>query len=201
MLTNSSSITLVLFILLAVFVSVAWIINKIIKRSVVNGALFFLFVGGIFLAVHLINAINSTDVPASLGGVIGTFLLPALLGFYLTRRFEKNKNIPKSIAAPPEPFKKALLYKNLAALAATAIAVALISTLLLRKSFGEEVNAYWFIESVIKIFGAAVLGTAIPTGIYWLANKKPMPGLFIVPWILLSLVGLGYLYVALIASS
>ncbi|MFZ2163592.1 MAG: hypothetical protein WAW02_15375 [Sideroxyarcus sp.] len=90
-------ISTTLFFWLLIFLAVAWVVNAVLKRKVVNGAMFFLLVGGILFVIHFVSALHLQLGAKGLGEVIGTYFLPALLGFYLARRFEKQKNVLKGM--------------------------------------------------------------------------------------------------------
>ena len=91
-------ISTTLFFWLLIFLAVAWLVNAVLKRKAVNGAMFFLFAGGILFVIHFVSALHLQLDAKGLGEVIGTYLLPALLGFYLARRFEKCKKTLKEIS-------------------------------------------------------------------------------------------------------
>lgn len=91
-----------LFLFFLLFLVVAWVINAVLKRKIVNGAMFFLFAEGILFIIHFANALRLQIDAHGLGEIIGTHLPSALLGIYLARRFENQKNVPKTINIEPQ---------------------------------------------------------------------------------------------------
>ena len=94
--TDPYVLALGLFGWLMIFLGAAWGVNSVLKRSVLNGALFFLLFEGMLLVNDLDTAARSQLGAKGVGAIVGGFLLPALLGAYLARRFEKRKKAQKA---------------------------------------------------------------------------------------------------------
>ena len=92
-------ILLGLFLLLAIFIFLGWLVNKILKRKTINGAQCYLFSIFILFLVHLISSINITIeyfseyysvIAMQYALLIGIYLFPAYIAFLLSRRFNKK---------------------------------------------------------------------------------------------------------------
>src|SRR5258706_11298046 len=101
--TSFTFLTFGLFFWLLVFLGAAWAINKLLKRKVVNGALFFLGAGALFFVIQLVGIARSPLGPEGVGALIGAYLLPALLGVYLARNFDKQKKTQQASDMLPNP--------------------------------------------------------------------------------------------------
>lgn len=90
--TNPAFITIGLLIFLIIFMAISWVINFILKRKTVNGAMLFLFGAGILFFLNLIPAARSEYAPEAIGGLMGAYFIPVLLGLIFMRRFNKKKS-------------------------------------------------------------------------------------------------------------
>lgn len=68
-----------------IFMGIAGIINKLLKRRVVNGALLFLVVG----ALIILAAIRSHAGAEALGNIVGYLAIPLVIAFFYARKFRK----------------------------------------------------------------------------------------------------------------
>jgi hypothetical protein len=88
--TGLTSLMFSLIILFLIFMGIAWIINKILKRRVVNGALIFFFLGACLFIIYNVIAIYGNLGAKAHGRIFGTFVIPLAIAFYYARRFKKK---------------------------------------------------------------------------------------------------------------
>lgn len=86
-----ASIMFILIIWFLIFMGIAWVINKILKRHVVNGALIFFVLGACLFIIFNVIAIHANADAKALGGIFGDFVIPLAIAFYYARRFKKKK--------------------------------------------------------------------------------------------------------------
>ena len=99
--TGSASIFFGLIIWLLVFMGIAWIINKIIKRRVVNGAFIFFILGVCLYIIYNVIAIHGGGDAETLGRIFGSFVIPLVVAFFVARRFKKKKSQEESPQQAP----------------------------------------------------------------------------------------------------
>lgn len=78
--------------------------------------------------------------------------------------------------------------KNFILLIVVALVFSVISALALGINISGSSGIGYIIGNAIGTVGAAMIISLIPAGIYWLATRKPMPGLSIVIWVLWGLI-------------
>lgn len=96
---NPGMLTLGLFIWLGIFMGISGIINLIMKKKRVNGAMIYLFIAMIFFVISLISAIHAANPPKVIGMLIGAYALPILVSLLLMLRF-RRKHTPAAKAPP-----------------------------------------------------------------------------------------------------
>lgn len=75
---------------------IAWVINKILKRRVVNGALTFFVLGACLFIIYNVIAIHANLGAKAHGRIFGSFIIPLAVAFYYAQRFKKKKLQDKS---------------------------------------------------------------------------------------------------------
>ena len=91
---------------LLVLMGIAGSVNKYKKRKVMNGALFYLVVGLLFLAMRITTIFLSKAVDPSLkmnlaGQILGGMIWPLGIAVYLHLKFRKAKSAELSQAETP----------------------------------------------------------------------------------------------------
>jgi len=89
-----------------VFMGAAYLINRLLKRQVVNGALFFAVVTVTLFVVAQYGAMRADMDPVKQGELIGAFLLPAGVAIYFARQFQRKKRAANQSEASKAPEKE-----------------------------------------------------------------------------------------------
>lgn len=87
-------LTLGLFIWLGIFMGISGIINLILKKKRVNGAMIYLFFAMIILVISLISAMHSANPARVIGMLMGAYALPILVSLLLMIRFRRKYTSP-----------------------------------------------------------------------------------------------------------
>lgn len=91
---------LLFLLLLAVFMSIGALVNRVLKRPSVNGASIFLVVAGALILVKFLTVFRTPDAaPEAAGGVLGEHLFSVLCGAYFAHRFAKQHRVTETGSA------------------------------------------------------------------------------------------------------
>ena len=97
---DAFSITFGHILIFLAFMGVAWIVNRIARRPLMNGALFYL-VAALLLVINLVVQLFAADssVPPNarsyvLGQIVGAVLIPAAVAAYYARKFQRQNKKP-----------------------------------------------------------------------------------------------------------
>ena len=95
---------------LFVCLAIAHMVNKFLKRPALNGALLYLVLAAIHLALLMLNlflaapAGNPDAVAKAAGGLTGSFLIPVLVAIYFFSKFRKERlNFLSKSSASDDP--------------------------------------------------------------------------------------------------
>ena len=90
---NPAFVTFGLLLYLVILMSISWVINLILKKKIINGAMFFLFLAGILFIINLLPAARSEHAPEAIGSLMGSYFIPVIIGILFMRSFNKKKII------------------------------------------------------------------------------------------------------------
>jgi hypothetical protein len=84
-------------VLFLVFMGVAWVVNKLSKRPVMNGAAWYLGVGLTLLCISVAGVVSSSAIDPEArakiaGNLVGAALIPLAAAVYFANRFKKQKD-------------------------------------------------------------------------------------------------------------
>jgi len=97
-----TSLMFSLIIWFLILMGIAWVINKILKRRVVNGALIFFVFGVCLFIIYNVIAIHGNLGAKAHGRIFGSFIIPLAVAFYYARRFKKKKSQDQSLQESPQ---------------------------------------------------------------------------------------------------